>query len=322
MDPSMSNDTKSSMVPVWETALIGSSAEMLSVTKAVWRLAQAQTDTLIMGEPGTGKSLAASLIHRLGPRKTRPYITLQAAALAADRFSRESLQREASGGVVFLKEIGDLPPEQQENLWALLEAKTGLGATGEVQILAATKQNLEAKSAAGKFHRKLWLRLSGSTLCLPPLRDHAEDIPALAWYFIQKFNALYGRKIQRVAPEVFPALQGASWSENVRELKIRLEAAVRNCSESVLELKNFSPGFTPPAALPLPGASLDQPYREAKEKLMLEFHRVYLGHHLNQHHWNRSRTARAIGIMREQLNALIRRYKLTRTQDQGGTGQA
>ena len=325
-------------VPVWEATLIGSSPEMIVLTKTLWRLAQAQADTLILGDTGTGKGLAACLIHRLGPRQQRPFYTINCASITstlfenemfgheADAFSGASSRRpgrveEAAGGIVFLDEIGDLPQDQQVKLLEFLETKSFVRVGGnepvhmDVQILTATNQNLEEKMENGEFRRDLYYRLQGSMLRLPLLRDHAQDIPALVWFFIQKFNALYGRKIQSIAPDVFPALQSAPWDGNVRELKNRVEEAVRNSPDQTLQLKDFSVLAGKKRTLPLAGTGLDLPYREAKENLLQEFHAAYLGHHLNQHLWNRSRTARAIGIMREQLNALVRRYKLTRLKD-------
>jgi DNA-binding NtrC family response regulator len=224
----------------------------------------------------------------------------------------------ASGGIVCLEEIGNLSGDQQANLLAFLETKNLARPGGrepvqpDVQLLFTASQNLEEKVAGGKFRRDLYDRLQSSAVRLPRLRDHAQDIPALIWYFIQKFNAFYGRKIQRLAPEALLALQSAPWDGNVSELKTQVEAAVRNCAEQTLQVKDFANLSAPATELPRAAAGLDQPYREAKEKLLQEFHQAYLGHHLSQHNWNRSRTARAIGIMREQLNALVRRYKLAR----------
>jgi DNA-binding NtrC family response regulator len=194
----------------------------------------------------------------------------------------------------------------------------------DVQILAATNSDLEKKVEKGEFRRDLYHRLQGSVLQLPLLREHAEDIPALAWYFIKKFNALYGRRIEQVAPEVFPTLKAERWDGNVRELLLKVGNAVRNCPDRTLQLKDFSLQFRPNPAAPAAGNGyyLELPYREAKEKILQEFHDAYLGHHLRQHAWNRSRTARAIGIMREQLNALARRYKLSRLRDKEPGTQA
>ena len=337
MQPNLNENGKPATVPVWEAALVGSSPEILDLTKTLWRLAQAQTDTLIVGGAGTGKGLAASLIHRLGPRQSRAFCTVSCSSLTPAEFENELFGREADvfsatrrpgrleaamGGVVFLDEVGDLALDQQAKLLAFLETKTFLLPGGQesvyadVQMVLSTSRNLEAGVAGGKFQPELAARFQGSTVHLPLLREHAQDIPALVWFFIQKFNAFYGRKIQRLAPEVLPALQSEPWEGNVAELKNRVEAAVRGCPEQMLQMKDFSAHAGPQAGLSLSGAALDQPYRVAKENLLQDFHRRYLGYHLNQHNWNRSRTARAIGIMREQLNALVRRYKLARPKDQ------
>jgi two-component system, NtrC family, response regulator AtoC len=322
-------------VPAGDAVLIGSSPEIIAATKTIWRLAQAQADVLILGDTGTGKGLAANLIHRLGPRKAKPFYSLNSVSITATLFENEVFGHEtnaytgagarrpgrveeAAGGIIFFDEIGDLPLEMQVKVLEFLETKSFVRVGGnapvrlDVQILAATSQNLEEKMEAGTFRRDLYYRLQGNVLRLPLLRDHVQDIPALVHYFIQKLNPLYGRKVQAVAPEVFPVLQSWEWDGNVRELYNKVEAAVLNCPDQTLQLKDFSALPEKKTTLRLAGAALDQPYREAKETLLQEFHHAYLGHHLSRHHWNHSRTARAIGIMREQLNALIRRYKIKR----------
>ncbi len=319
---------------VWESALVGSSPLMINLTKELWRVAQQQADALILGETGSGKNLTASMIHRLGPRKQKKFYAVACPAIPADLFENELFGNEpgsytgalgkrgkveeADGGVLFLDEIGDLAPAHQAKLLSFLETKQFMRVGGnqlrsvDVQILTATHRNLEEKVAKGEFRQDLYYRLIGNVIRIPALREHMEDLPALVWYFIKKFNALYGRNIQRVDPEVFRRLQNDPWQGNVRELQSKVQEAVRACPDQTLQVKDFSSMVVKTTGVQPKGpmSRLDLSYREAKESIMQEFHDLYLAHHLDAHDWNISETARAIGIMREQLNAVIRRYGL------------
>jgi Nif-specific regulatory protein len=227
--------------------LVGDSPALRRLRVDVGSLAVGSGTVLIQGESGVGKELVALALHRLSPRRKGPLVTVNCAALTpnmseaelfghekgaftgADR-ARPGLFQQADEGTLFLDEIGELSPETQARLLRVLENKTvrPLMAPAEirvdVRILAATNRDLEKEMRAGRFRRDLFFRL-GTRLLVPPLRDHTEDVPALAGHFLAKLNLEYRRKV-RLSPEALQKLQDYSWPGNVRQLRTVLETAV------------------------------------------------------------------------------------------------
>jgi DNA-binding NtrC family response regulator len=227
--------------------LVGESPTLRRLRADVGSLAVGTCTVLIQGESGVGKELVALALHRLSPRRKGPLVTVNCAALTpnmseaelfghekgaftgADR-ARPGLFQQADEGTIFLDEIGELSPETQARLLRVLENKTvrPLMAPAEirvdVRILAATNRDLEKEMRAGRFRRDLFFRL-GTRLHVPPLRDHAEDVPALAAHFLAKLNLEYRRKV-RLSPDAQQKLQDYTWPGNVRQLRTVLETAV------------------------------------------------------------------------------------------------
>jgi DNA-binding NtrC family response regulator len=274
-------------VPVWENKFVCSSPSMIDLTKEIWRIAQVQADVLLTGETGTGKNLVAEMIHHLSPRKNKPFYTIECTSIPATLFESTLFGHEkgaftdasathpgrvemAEGGILFLDEIGDLTLENQAKLLGFLGTKQFMRVGGNqvlkanVQIIIATLRDLEARVEEGKFRKDLYYRIKESQLQIPPLREHVEDIPLLVWYFLKKYNSLYGKSIQKITPEVFQTLQKDMWDGNVRQLQKTLKEAVRNCVGQVLEIKDFSSlvarstGVVPQSPMSRPGAALPQ----------------------------------------------------------------
>jgi len=222
-------------------ALIGTSPAMERVYQMVTRVAPSSATVLITGESGTGKELVAESIHQLSRRASNPYLVVNCGALSptlieselfghergsftgADRVHRGYFER-ADGGTLFLDEVSELPLELQAKLLRVLEAGALARVGGEkmvkvdVRMIAATNRDLEARVAEGEFRGDLLYRLKVFPIDLPPLRERAEDVAALAQHFLGELNSKEGTR-KSFAPPVLSILQRCAWPGNVRELK-------------------------------------------------------------------------------------------------------
>jgi len=212
------------------------------------KLARVDTSVLIRGESGTGKELVAKAIHMNGPRKDERFVAINCSAIPESLIESEFFGHEkgaftgadgrkvgkfqyADGGTLFLDEIGDISPALQVKLLrALQEQKfTPVGANREIEvnvrIIAATNRNLEEMIKRGEFREDLFYRLNVLPIYLPPLRDRKDDIACLVEHFLEKFNSLYGSKIQGVSPEARELLMKYNWPGNIRELENVMEHA-------------------------------------------------------------------------------------------------
>lgn len=228
--------------------LIGSSAEMKRIFSLIDKLARVDTSVLIRGESGTGKELVARAIHMNGPRKDERFVAINCSAIPESLIESEFFGHEkgaftgadsrkigkfqfADGGTLFLDEIGDISPALQVKLLRALQEQrfTPVGANREVEvnvrIIAATNRNLEEMIKRGEFREDLFYRLNVLPIFLPPLRERKEDILALIQHFLDKFNGLYGSKIQGVSQEAEELLMKYNWPGNIRELENVMEHA-------------------------------------------------------------------------------------------------
>src|SRR5215471_4135226 len=231
--------------------MIGRSAEMRRAFEIADRVAATDSTILILGESGTGKDLLAQEIHARSPRAARPFIAVNCAALPENlieselfgyergAFTGAAQQRKgkfelASGGTIFLDEIGDMNPVTQAKVLRALENRTieRLGGSQSipvnVRVISATHRNLPAEIRNGKFREDLFYRLRVVTIELPPLRAHKADIALLADAFLQMHGARVGR-VARLNREALSAIEKYDWPGNVRELKNALERSVVLC---------------------------------------------------------------------------------------------
>ncbi|HBR49878.1 MAG TPA: Fis family transcriptional regulator [Nitrospira sp.] len=229
--------------------LIGSSSSLKKVLKNVERVAPTDSTVLITGETGTGKELIARAIHNLSPRKGRPLVKVNCAAIPAGLIESELFGHEkgaftgaltrkmgrfevADKGTIFLDEIGELPLDLQSKLLRVLQEGEfeRVGGTQtfkvNVRVIAATNRNLEQLSKTGGYRPDLYYRLNVFPIHLPGLRDRDGDIPLLAQYFVRKFATNLGKKIDRIPEQMITALQRYSWPGNIRELEHVIERAV------------------------------------------------------------------------------------------------
>ncbi len=272
--------------------IVGESPELQAVFDVVKRAAPTKATVLILGESGTGKELIAQAVHEESPRKDRPFVKVNCAALSETLLESELFGHErgaftgavarregrfelADGGTLFLDEIGDVPLSVQVKLLRVLQQREleRVGGTQtvkvDVRLVAATNKDLAAEVKAGRFREDLFYRLNVVAVTLPPLRARKGDVPALVDHFIGKYASAYGKALSGLAPGTLNALLAHDWPGNVRELENVVERAVVLASGSALTaddlpatLKGPRPSGAAAGAL-IPGARLYDIEREA-----------------------------------------------------------
>ncbi|MDD4998262.1 MAG: sigma 54-interacting transcriptional regulator, partial [Syntrophales bacterium] len=239
--------------------IIGKSDGLRHVLFRAEQVAPANTMVLILGETGTGKELIAAAIHHMSPRKDRPLITVNCAALPVNLMESELFGREkgaftgadsrqmgrfelANGSTLCLDEIGELPMEAQAKLLRAIQHNEfeRLGSSHtikvDVRIVATTNRNLEEEVRRGRFRQDLYYRLNVFPITVPPLRQRKEDIPLLVQSFIERYARKLGKRITSIHKDTMKTLQDYPWPGNVRELESVLERAVILCPGPILLL--------------------------------------------------------------------------------------
>ena len=244
--------------------LLGQSDPMKYLHFRIRQVAPSDTTVLILGETGTGKELVAEAVHSLGPRKDRPLVKVNCAALPPSlaeselfghekgAFTGSTAQRKgrfelADGATLFLDEVGELPPELQAKLLRVLQDGTFERVGGhrtlevDVRLIAATNRNLARDVAAGRFREDLWYRLNVFPISVPPLRQRKEDVPTLARAFVDRACERLGKPALEIPRSVMETLQGREWPGNVRELQNLMEQAVLVSDGPTLRLPDAAP---------------------------------------------------------------------------------
>jgi len=247
-------------------SLVGPSRKMQEIFHLVEMVAPSTASVLITGESGTGKELLARTIHSISPRKSKPFVAINCAAIPetlieSEIFGHEkgaftgALERRtgcfelAEGGTLLLDEIGEMPIATQAKLLRVLEDRKlrRLGSKGEtavdVRVLAATNQPPEEAVARGQLRNDLYYRLNVFNIHMPPLREHMDDMPELVQALLADMNQKHNRTVAGINDAVMSAFQAHNWPGNVRELRNTLERAVILCGGTTIEPKHLPPGF-------------------------------------------------------------------------------
>jgi DNA-binding NtrC family response regulator len=247
-------------------SLVGPSKKMQEIFRLIELVAPSTASVLITGASGTGKELVARTIHELSPRRPKPFVAINCAAIPetlieSEIFGHEkgaftgALERRtgcfelAEGGTLLLDEIGEMPVATQAKLLRVLEDRKlrRLGSKVEtsvdVRVLAATNKVPEDAVAHGELRNDLYYRLNVFNIHMPPLRDHREDLADLVQTLLAEMNAKHGRRVATVSEAVLNAFRNYTWPGNVRELRNTLERAVIVCEGPVIETKHLPPGF-------------------------------------------------------------------------------
>jgi DNA-binding NtrC family response regulator len=308
--------------------LVGSSAPMQEIFHLVEQVAPSTASVLITGASGTGKELVARTIHELSPRRGKPFVPINCAAIPetlieSEIFGHEkgaftgALERRtgcfelAEGGTLLLDEIGEMPIGTQAKLLRVLEDHKlrRLGSKVEtsvdVRVLAATNKVPDEAVAAGELRQDLYYRLNVFNIHMPALREHKEDIRELVKSLLADMNQKHGRKVSDVSEAVLNLFQSYSWPGNVRELRNTLERAVIVCESGLIETKHLPPGFgqsvrvvvNDPDAVHL---GVGTTVEEAEKLLILKT--------LQATNNNKTRAAEILGISLKTLHNKLKEY--------------
>jgi DNA-binding NtrC family response regulator len=315
-----------SAVQMAPDGLVGRSSGMLAVYKQIALACTSPSPVLVTGETGTGKELVARAIHRHGPRSARPFVPLNCGALPEGLLESElfghvrgaftgavadkkGLFEQASGGTVFLDEVGEMSPALQVRLLRTLELGELRPVGGsrvmnvDVRVIAATHRDLARAVKDGSFRQDLFYRLDVLAIHVPPLRERREDVPLLAAHFLAGSSAR-GRATAAITPAAAAALAAQDWPGNVRELENTLERLAAASRGSVIDVSDL------PASFRSRPASLERPLFADLPSLD-ELERRYLRHVLTQVKGNRSRAAEVLGIDRRTLYRMAERFSLS-----------
>lgn len=299
--------------------MVGKSEVMQRVFEVIRKAAQSEAPVIIHGETGAGKELVAHAIHTLGPRRDKPYIQLNCAALNENllesemfghvkgAFTGAHMHRKgrfeaANGGDIFLDEIGDLPLSIQIKLLRILETKQfeRVGdyqpVKTDVRIITATNRDLEQLIAQGKFREDFYFRINIVPIQLPPLRDRTDDIPLLVEHFVRQLQQRSGKAISGVAPETMNFFMHYRWPGNVRELKGALEYAFVVSEGGQILLKHLPARLTRPGNLHVNSASARLTEKEALIDALLKCN------------GNQTMAARMLGVNRVTVWHRLKKY--------------
>jgi DNA-binding NtrC family response regulator len=312
--------------------IVGQSPPMRRLFETIDKIADTDVTVLIRGQSGTGKELVANALHYRGPRRTKPLVKMNCAALSQELVESELFGHErgaftgavarregkfeaADGGTLLLDEVGDMPLETQAKLLRALQEKEVERVGGntpikiDVRLIAATNQDLEAAVRAGRFREDLYYRLRVIELLIPPLAERREDIPALVDHFLRGAAERFHRELKPLTGEALRACITHPWKGNVRELRSAIEQALLLASgPEITPADLFNTSSTNSNHLPLAG--LPASFREAKDQVVETFERDFLQQALQRHGGNITKAAEEVGMYRQNFQQKMRELGL------------
>jgi len=305
--------------------IFGSNPKMLNIMDMLQKVKDLDTTVLITGETGTGKSLLAKYLHRIGLNGDQPFVHINCAGIPASLLESELFGFEkgaftgaqiakpgrfeiAQKGTVFLDEIGSLPLELQAKLLTMLEERKveRLGSTKsyeiESKIIAASNTDLETMVQQKKFRDDLYYRLNVIQISVPPLRYHKEDIEVLTNLFVKRFEHKFSKFHHNLSPEVRIALKAYDWPGNIRELENTIERAVALAAGSTITLDDIPEKIRKTSLID--PCIQDIPQEKLQERtIILEALKEHLG--------SRVKTADYLGISRRTLQNKLKQLRIT-----------
>jgi DNA-binding NtrC family response regulator len=316
-------------------SMVGSSKEMREIFALIEQIAPSNVSVLITGESGTGKELVARTLHELSPRKSRPFVAVNCAAIPESLIESEIFGHEkgsftgaverragcfelANGGTLLLDELAEMPVGTQAKLLRVLEERKlrRLGARTEqevdVRVLAATNREPNEAVARGELRSDLFYRLNVFHIDLPPLRKHMEDLPAMAEAMVRDMSTKHGRRVSGLSQSILDRMMAYNWPGNGRELRNTMERAVVLCADGApLDAGHLPPNFGKAqgqaaqvydaSVVPVPvGTTVD----EAERLLILRT--------LESTGQNKTRAAEILGVSLKTLHNKLKEYSQSR----------
>jgi two-component system nitrogen regulation response regulator NtrX len=311
-----------------DSPIIGSSEPVRRLRDEIAKIAGIPSTVLVTGESGTGKELVARELHRLGPGPKAPFVAINSAALpenlveselfghergaftGADR-TRKGAFELASGGTIFLDEIGELPLPAQAKLLRVLEDGKVMRVGGDRQIeadarvVAATNRDLQAEVEAGRFRQDLFFRINVHIVEVPPLRERRSDVPELAGHFLESVCSRFGVKTKSLSPEALDILMSCEWKRNnVRELRNIIERMVISSKDEVIGPDDIPSEIRVSADVPpSDGGTFQERKSEAERRIIIAA--------LEKNGWQITRTAADLGLAdHSSLLKIMRRHNI------------
>jgi two-component system, NtrC family, nitrogen regulation response regulator NtrX len=298
--------------------VLGDSVPMKALRQQIAVTAPTNGRVLIYGESGTGKELVARALHAASLRTKGPFVEVNCAAIPEELIESELFGhikgsftgatddkagkfQKADGGTLFLDEIGDMSLRTQSKVLRALEEQriepVGSNQTinVDVRVIAATNKNLEQEIARGAFRQDLFYRLNVIPFLVPPLRERLQDIPILARHFLNEYSAAYGKKPRELSDAATDVLLRYPWPGNVRELRNLVERLVIVCPQARIE-----PHHLPPELFRGVAEAPQHPYSTLHEARSA-YEREFILRKLQEHRWNMTQTAAALGLERSHL---------------------
>ncbi len=308
--------------------IVGQHPSMQQLHRLVAQVARTTATVLVTGESGTGKELVARAIHRQGPRRDKPFVAVNPAAIPETLIESEIFGHEkgaftgahqrklgrfelAQGGTLFLDEIGTLRAELQAKLLRVLQEREieRVGGTRsikiDVRVIAATNADLKDAVRRGVFREDLYYRLNVVPVEVPPLRERAEDVPLLVGHFIRRYARAFNKGIDRLSPEALAALQEYRWPGNVRELQNVIERSVVLSEGPVIQLNDLPLDVLLPEHRRKVREADRLPLKSATE----DFERQIVLRVLERVKGNQSEAARILGLHRNSLKRMLERWQ-------------
>jgi DNA-binding NtrC family response regulator len=311
-----------------EIQIYGNSPEIQTIKELIQMIAQTpKTSVLIQGESGTGKELATNAIHYSSKRAHRPLIKINCSAIPETlletelfgyekgaftdaKSTKKGLFELASGGTVFLDEIGDMNPYLQSKFLRVLETQSFMRVGGsreihvDLRFIAASNKDLVEMVSKGEFRKDLYYRLKVMVLDIPPLRERREDIVLLANLFIEEGNKELNKNIRGISPGAKDLLVSYSWPGNIRELRNVIERAM-----ILSTIEEISPETLPIELREQPGP-LELPSHDRGEISLESMERKHIMYVLSTMNGNKSKAARSLGISRSTLREKLKKYAI------------